>query len=156
MLEDVLSDYRATSQVGRLATDSGTPIPISRELYDALEKSIRISRATDGCFDATIGVSSQLWRQARKDGLVPSEDAIARANAMGGWNEIVLNSKANPQSQTLTFLRPGIRLDFGAIGKGIAAQAALKLFAHSEQLLRCVRLQAILPVAMRPLVAMDG
>ena len=29
-LEDVLSDYRSTSQVGRLATDSGTPIPISR------------------------------------------------------------------------------------------------------------------------------
>jgi thiamine biosynthesis lipoprotein len=125
-LEDVLSDYRATSQVGRLATDSGRPIPISRELYDALERSIRISCATNGCFDATIGASSQLWRQARKDGLVPSEDAIARANAMGGWNEIVLNSKANPQSLTLTFLRPGIRLDFGAIGKGIAAQAALE------------------------------
>ena len=126
VLEDVLSDYRATSQVGRLATDSGRPIPISRELYDALERSIRISCATNGCFDATIGASSQLWRQARKDGLVPSEDAIARANAMGGWRFVELNSSANQQGSTLTFLRPGIRLDFGAIGKGIAAQAALE------------------------------
>ena len=125
-LNDVLSDYQATSQVGRLATDSGTPIPISRELFDALERSIQISRATGGCFDATIGASSQLWRQARKDGLVPSEDAIARANAMVGWDKIVLNSSANQQGPTLTFLRPGIRLDFGAIGKGIAAQAALE------------------------------
>lgn len=125
-LEDVLSDYRATSQVGRLATDSGTPIPISQELYDSLERSIRISRATDGCFDATIGVSSQLWRQARKDGLVPSEDAIARANAMGGWRFVELDSYANQQAPRLTFLRHGIRLDFGAIGKGIAAQTALE------------------------------
>ena len=125
-LNDVLSDYQATSQVGRLATDSGTPIPISRELFDALERSIQISRATGGCFDATIGASSQLWRQARKDGLVPSEDAIARANAIGGWRFVELNSSANQQLPTLTFLRSGIRLDFGAIGKGIAAQAALE------------------------------
>ena len=125
-LEDVLSDYRSTSQVGRLATNSGTPIPISRELCDALERSIQVSRATGGCFDATIGASSQLWRQARKEGLVPTEDAIARANAMSGWDEIVLNSSANQQGPTLTFLRTGIRLDFGAIGKGIAAQAALE------------------------------
>lgn len=125
-LDDVLSDYRATSQVGRLPTDSGKLIPISRELFDALEKSIQISRATGGCFDATIGASSQLWRDARKESVVPSEDAIAQANAMGGWNEIALNSSENQPSTTLTFLRPGIRLDFGAIGKGIAAQSALE------------------------------
>ncbi len=125
-LNDVLSDYQATSQVGRLTTDSGESIPISPALFDALERSIQISRATGGCFDATIGASSQLWRKARKENIVPSEDAIARANAMGGWDKIALKSRANHDETTLTFLRPGIRLDFGAIGKGIAAQAALE------------------------------
>jgi thiamine biosynthesis lipoprotein ApbE len=47
---------------------------------------------------------------------------------MVGWNTIVLNTSANQQGPTLTFLRPGlIRLNFGAIGKGIAAQAALEI-----------------------------
>ncbi|MDA0214891.1 MAG: FAD:protein FMN transferase [Planctomycetota bacterium] len=124
-LDEVLSDYRASSQVGRLPTDAMKAFAISPDLCEALEKSIRISRATEGCFDATIGVSSQLWRQARKDGILPSTDAIARANEIGGWDEITVDPCENHRDSTIRFLRSGIRLDFGGIGKGIAAQAAL-------------------------------
>ncbi len=125
-LDDVLSDYRATSEVGRLAMRPETSILISRDLADAVRRSLLISQATDGLFDAAIGASTQLWRNARKNGVIPDDNAIAQANSQGGWHAITLSFDAKSDGPLLTFSHPGLRLDFGGIGKGLAAQSVLE------------------------------
>ncbi len=120
-LDDVLSDYRVTSEIGRLPDVADTVFPLSHDLANALDKSLRISRSTGGRFDATIGSSTRLWRNARKSGTLPSDDALTTAHTSGGWRNVVLDASGDG----VKYLRPGIRLDFGAIGKGLAAQAAL-------------------------------
>ena len=120
-LEQVLSDYRVDCEVGGLAAVAYRPTSISADLASALRVSTRISKATDGMFDATTGATSQLWRAARQSGKLPDESAIASANSRGGWKQIQLSA----DSSQLTFLRGDMHLDFGAIGKGITAQEAL-------------------------------
>jgi FAD:protein FMN transferase len=121
-LEAILSDYREDSEVTSLCRDAGVaPRAVSPELFSLLEQSLRISRLTGGAFDVTIGPVVQLWRQARKAGRVPDPEALRKARAAVGYGNIELNADA----RTVWLKTPGMKLDFGAIGKGYAGDEAI-------------------------------
>ncbi len=123
-LEDVLSDYRARSEAMRLcAGPVGVPVRVSDELFAMLAVCERISRATDGAFDATIGPAVRLWREARRTGELPSEAEIEQARESIGWESVRLDARA----RTVTLLKRGMLLDFGGIGKGHAAECAVRV-----------------------------
>lgn len=121
-LDAVLSDYRVTSEVSRLPAVASRSVPVGRDLAQTLQRSLRLSRATAGRFDPTTGATSQLWRRARRSGVLPSDSEIDQANACGGFEQIALAD----DGATLSMCQAGIQLDFGAIGKGLAAQAAIE------------------------------
>ncbi len=121
-LERVLSDYDRGSEAMRLCARAGTgPVPVSAELYDALALSLAVSRASDGAFDVTVGPLVLLWRAARTDGRAPEPGDVAAARERVGWRGVALDAHA----RTAELARSGMRLDFGAIGKGLAVDAAL-------------------------------
>ena len=121
-LDEILSDYRASSEVSRLDPALGQALPIGRDLSSAVTRSLRVSDATDGAFDATVGSISRVWRIARSSGVLPSGVALSLAAASAGWRGVTLA----PDGSTINITRPQLRFDFGGIGKGIAAQAALE------------------------------
>ncbi len=123
-LENILSDYRQDSEIVRLCREgSSGPQGVSPELFYVLEQSLRFSRLTRGAFDVTVGPVVQLWREARKTGRVPDPAALARAKALVGYNNVVLN----PDAGTVWLKLPNMKIDFGAIGKGYAADEAVTL-----------------------------
>jgi thiamine biosynthesis lipoprotein len=123
-LEDILSDYQADSELMRLCDQPfGTPVPVSAELFDVLQRAQRISQLSDGAFDVTVGPYIRLWRFARKRKVLPTAAEIATARAAVGWQKLRLN----PHARTVTLLVPNMRLDVGSIGKGYAADQALRL-----------------------------
>ncbi len=65
----------------------------------------------------------QLWRQARKSGRVPDPEALKKAGSAVGYGNVELN----PDARTVWLKLPGMKLDFGGIGKGYAADQALAL-----------------------------
>jgi len=108
-LDALLSDYRAESEVSRLST---TPMTISAELETVLRFARRVSEASQGAFDVTVGPLTRLWRDKRAF----TDDAKALVN----WRDLHLeNGKA-------WFAKPGMRVDLGAIGKGFAADEAAR------------------------------
>jgi thiamine biosynthesis lipoprotein len=121
-LEDIFSDYRPTSEAMRLCAKSGgRPAAVSSELFDVLSRAVEISRRTDGAFDVTVGPYVQLWRTARKSGVLPSPEELQRARRSVGWPLIRLN----PANHTVQLLAPDMRLDFGGIAKGYAGDQAI-------------------------------
>ncbi len=126
-LEKVLSDYDAKSEVRLLCkvndAASGEPITISTDLEDTLAKSLKISTASDGAFDVTVGPLMAQWREMRRTRRLTSSDTIAKTQELVGYNKLTLDTSKH----TLTLAKAGMRLDFGGIGKGYAADAALKV-----------------------------
>jgi thiamine biosynthesis lipoprotein len=122
VLEDVMSDYRPTSELMRLcAKPAKTPVKISADLFKVLEESQKISSQTGGAFDVTVGPLIQLWRKARKEGKLPDPALIRAAKKLVGYRKLKLNAK----DQTATLAENGMKLDLGGIAKGLAADEAL-------------------------------
>lgn len=125
-LEDIMSDYQADSELMRLCDQPiGTPVPVSAELFDVLQRAQKVSKLSNGAFDVTVGPYVRLWRFARKRKVLPTPAEIAAARAAVGWQKLRLDARA----RTVTLLAPNMRLDLGGIGKGYAADAALHILS---------------------------
>lgn len=122
-LNAILSDYDSDSELNRVChnTPPHQPAPVSPDLWFMLEKSRELSRRTDGAFDVTLGPLINLWRRSRRRGELPPTHLLDEARARVGWRHLHLDSR----HRTVTFLRPDMRLDFGGIAKGYAADEAL-------------------------------
>jgi thiamine biosynthesis lipoprotein len=123
-LEMVFSDYQVDSEVVKLvASPASQKIPISPDLFALLDRSLTLSRESDGAFDVTVGPMVRLWRQARKDHRLPSPERIALARERSGWQKIELD----PDTPAVRLATSPMQLDFGGIAKGYAADEALNI-----------------------------
>ena len=121
-LEQIMSDYRADSELMRLSREGATaPFPVSSDLYGVLTKSLWTSELSRGVFDVSIGPLVDLWRAARKTGRLPDPGEITKAKALVDYRNIELD----PARRTAFLKRAGMKLDLGAIGKGYAADQML-------------------------------
>ncbi len=133
-LEQVLSDWRVDSDVNQLCAKSGLgPVPVSPDLLSTLKKSLEVAAASEGAFDPTIAPLVRLWRETKETGVLPSDDRLRAARSMVDWRKVRLD-EAN---STVELQLRGMRLDFGAIGKGLAAQAAVDRL-KSRGVTRCL------------------
>lgn len=123
VLDGIMSDYRATSELMRLCRQAGgPPVPVSPELFFVLSRSQELARQTHGAFDVTVGPVVRLWRRARRNLLLPDPDELAKARALVGFDKVRLE----PSTRTVQLTQPGMQLDLGGIAKGYAADEALK------------------------------
>lgn len=122
-LDKILSDYDDASELSRLGAASPTAkrVPVSGELWRALERADAMSRLTDGAFDATVGPLTRLWRRSRRQRELPSAERLAVARDAVGYQFVRLHAA----EQSVELLRPNMRLDMGGIGQGLAADEAL-------------------------------
>jgi thiamine biosynthesis lipoprotein len=122
-LDRTLSDYMPESELSRLsARPFGAPVAVSDDLFRVLERSVEVSEASGGAFDATVGPLVRLWRAARASGELPSTSDVDEARARVDWRAIELDRAHH----TVRLAKPGMQLDVGAIGKGYAADAAVE------------------------------
>ena len=122
-LDETLSDYRPESELSQIARRAiGRAVHVSDDLFTVLQASQRLAEETNGAFDVTQGPVVRLWREARKTGRVPSEDALKEAAARSGFRHLHLDARV----RSVTVDIPGMALDVGANGKGYAASEALK------------------------------
>lgn len=124
-LNEILSDYRDGSEINRLSAQSGTGqwIRVSDDLYKVLSISKEISRKTRGTFDVTVGPVVQLWRRAMRRNIFPAQNEIEKARKAVGYRFV----KLKPRTKSIRLVRAGMRLDVGGIGKGYAADEAVRV-----------------------------
>lgn len=107
-----------TSRINRRAAEEA--VAASSPLIDLLLEVKRIHLATDGAFDVTVGPLLDLWGFYTREGHLPSDEEITAALAKVGLDKVTVDENA----QTVRFAVPGMRLDFGGIGKGLALERA--------------------------------
>jgi thiamine biosynthesis lipoprotein len=124
-LNDILSDYKADSELNRLSATAGIgqKVPVSEDLWVLLNTSVEASRLSKGAFDITIGPYIKLWRRARRQGELPAPEALTKAKKSVGYPYVQLYPDTKAVELTVT----GMQLDMGAIGKGYAVDEAMKV-----------------------------
>ncbi len=111
--ESIFSRTRKESDVSAINAADGKPVSVSFETADIIQKSLAYSERTGGLFDISIGTVSELWDF--KNGVVPSEQAIAQALPHVGYQGIVVNGQAVQLKDARA------RIDLGGIAKGYVA-----------------------------------
>lgn len=124
-LNDSLSDYLNDSEINKLSAQSGSGkwVPVGKDLFNILYTSNQISKKMDGAFDATMGPVVQVWRRAVRQGKFPDDEEIREAMQKTGYQKMKLNRSA----RTVLLTERGMRLDIGGLGKGFAAEEAMKV-----------------------------
>ena len=137
-LDRVLSDYNPNSEVMQLCkrndVEPGKPIAVSAELFDILAKAESVSKVCEGSFDVTVGPLVKLWRLARKTQVLPDAKELTDAMGKTGFEKVILVTNG----KTVTLKVPGMRLDFGGIGKGYAADEALNVLRDQFHISRAL------------------
>lgn len=109
----VLSDYDAESQamVACKAADSGEWVQVSEDLWDVIQICDQWNRWSEGAFDAALGALTKIRRQRK----LASATQWEQAQAQVGWKLLELDAA----NRSFRSTKPGVRFDFGAIGKGL-------------------------------------
>ena len=137
-IEEQLTVYRDTGEVARLnATAADGPIAASAELFGLLERCAAFTLDTAGAFDVAVGALVDTWANAKRAGRIPTAQELNDATARSGFRHVMLihpplsASERGPggkvSGSTVQFRRAGLKLNFGAIGKGYALDRAADL-----------------------------
>ena len=121
--DQLMSDYNSESELSQLGQKSPTrqPIPVSQPIWEVLVQASKISEQTDGGFDVTVGPLTKLWRRARRQKELPTDEERQTALQSVGWQSVV----PDPQRPAISLTRPNMRLDLGGFAPGYAADCAL-------------------------------
>jgi thiamine biosynthesis lipoprotein len=96
-------------------------VAVSKEVFDIIERSIRISNITQGAFDITYGsIDKRLWNFDETMTELPSAQKAKEMVRLINYRNIILDK----EKQTVFLREAGMRIGFGGIGKGYAAEMA--------------------------------
>lgn len=124
-IENLLTTFSENSQTSLINNNAGLePVKVDREVFDLIERSIRISRITDGYFDISYGgIDKRFWNFDREMKQLPDPKSIKQHLKLVNYENILLNS----QDQSVFLKEEGMRIGFGGIGKGYAAEMAKRM-----------------------------
>jgi thiamine biosynthesis lipoprotein len=124
-IEQLLTTYNENSQTNLVNRNAGiAPVQVDREMFNLVKRSISISSITDGAFDITYGsIDKSLWNFDRTMQSLPDAATAAALVQRINYRNILLNE----ENSTIMLKEPGMRLGFGGIGKGYAADKAKAL-----------------------------
>lgn len=123
-IERLISSWDPRSQTSAINAAAGDQaVSVDNELFALIQRAIGLSRLTDGAFDISYASMDRLWRFDGSMTAMPAAAEIAASVARVGFQKIVLD-EAN---RTVFLPEPGMKIGFGAIGKGYAADRARQL-----------------------------
>ncbi|MFZ0490657.1 MAG: FAD:protein FMN transferase [Salegentibacter sp.] len=123
-IEKVISSWDPKSQTSQINRNAGIkPVKVSPELFSLIERAKGISRLTDGAFDISYASMDKIWKFDGSMTKMPSKEEITASVSEVGYQNIILDK----ENSTVFLKLPGMKIGFGAIGKGYAADKAKAL-----------------------------
>ncbi len=120
-IEKLISSWDEASQTSEINRNAGIEaVKVDKELYDLIHRALKVSKLTDGAFDISFASMEKVWKFDGSMTELPSEEAIVASVAKVNYQNILLDAEA----QTVFLKEKGMRIGFGAIGKGYAANRA--------------------------------
>ncbi len=128
-IEKLLTTFNDDSETNLINRHAGiTPVKVSEETFQLIERSIRISALTQGAFDITYGsIDKSLWNFDTTMNALPDKETAREMVKLINYRNIVLDK----EEQTVFLKEKGIRIGFGGIGKGYAAEMAKRVMVKA-------------------------
>ncbi|MDP4262182.1 MAG: FAD:protein FMN transferase [Bacteroidota bacterium] len=128
-IEKILTTYKDDSETNLINKNAGIqPVKVSEEVFRLIERSIRISGFTQGSFDITYGsIDKRLWNFDKNMKSLPDPKKAKKMVRLINYRNIILDHN----EQTVFLKEKGMRIGFGGIGKGYAAEMAKALMKKS-------------------------
>jgi thiamine biosynthesis lipoprotein len=121
-IEKLLTTFNESSQTNMINQNAGiTPVKVDKEVFDLIQRSLRISQLTQGSFDITYGsIDKRLWNFDTTMTELPDAKTAKQSVRLINYRNVILNERDGS-----VFLKEkGMRIGFGGIGKGYAADKA--------------------------------
>ena len=127
-IENLLTTFREESQTNQINQNAGMkPVKVDPEVFNLIERSLRISRITDGYFDISYGsIDRKFWNFDREMKELPDPEMIKEHLKLVNYHNILLNR----EDSTVFLKDKGMRIGFGGIGKGYAAEMGKRLLLN--------------------------
>jgi len=125
-IENLISSWDSNSQTSEIIRNAGIkPIVVDQELFNLIRRSIKVSKLTKGAFDISYASMDKVWRFDGEVKELPDSSVVAASVAKINYKNIILN----PEKRTVFLKEKGMKIGFGAIGKGYAANKALDIMS---------------------------
>ena len=121
-IEKLLTTFSDDSETNQVNNNAGIkPVTVSRETFDLISRSLIISKITQGAFDITYGsIDKKLWNFDQQMTALPDAATAKKMVRLINYRNVILDEVAC----TVFLLEKGMRIGFGGIGKGYAAERA--------------------------------
>lgn len=123
-IELLISEWDSKSQTSEINRQAGIKaVKVDQELFDLIKRSIQISKLTQGAFDISFASMDKIWKYDGSMKTMPSEEEIKKSVEKVGFQNIILDE----ENLTVFLKNSGMKIGFGAIGKGYAADKTKEL-----------------------------
>ena len=128
-IEKLISSWDPESETALINKNAGIkPVKVSLEIFNLIERAKQISVITDGAFDISYSSMDKIWKFDGSMKYKPTEAEIKESIAKVGYDKIILNA----ENHTIFLKQKGMKISFGAIGKGYAADKAKELLISKQ------------------------
>jgi thiamine biosynthesis lipoprotein len=127
-IESLLTTFSENSQTNKINKNAGIKaVKVDLEVFELIERAQRISRMTDGAFDLSYGsLDKQFWNFDKTMTELPDPEIAKEKVRLINFENITLDNNQN----TVFLKEKGMRIGFGGIGKGYAADKAATLLKN--------------------------
>lgn len=124
-IEQLLTTFRDSSQTNQINAKAGIePVKVDQEIFNLIERAQRISELTQGAFDITYGsIDKRLWNFDTTMTALPDAETAKASVRLINFRNVVLDR----EHSTVFLKHAGMRIGFGGIGKGYAADCAKRV-----------------------------
>lgn len=123
-IEERISSWRESSETSALNRRSGQgPQAVSDELFGLIDRSLKVSKLTGGAFDISFAGAGELWDFKADPAVLPAAEDLRSRLDVVGYQGVLLDRAA----RTVELTKPGMKVGFGGIGKGYAANRAVQV-----------------------------
>jgi thiamine biosynthesis lipoprotein len=120
-IENMISSWNEDSETHQINKNAGVkPVKVSKELFELIERCKQLSELTDGAFDISYASMDKIWRFDGSMNELPNAEKISTSVAKVGYQKIILNNA----EKTVYLENKGMKISFGAVGKGFVADIA--------------------------------
>jgi thiamine biosynthesis lipoprotein len=117
-IEHLISDWIPTTSISKVNRNAGiSPVEVPLEVFDLVQRAIKISELTTGAFDISYASMDRIWKFDGSMTQMPTPEEIKKSVSNVGYQNIILDSK----NHTIFLKKEGMKLGLGGIGQGFIA-----------------------------------
>lgn len=120
-IEELISSWDKNSQTSEINRQAGIKaVQVDWELYSLIHRATKLGQLTEGAFDISFASADRIWKFDGSMQAVPSDSSIQASVSKIGYQNIQLS----PIDTSVFLTQAGMKIGFGGIGKGYAANKA--------------------------------